>query len=82
VKFFGKFLFEGRYLAFFKTEKTNEIPVFYIKMLDIESVEDGFNQVPTDFFVEYLIPGSMCFKTRPLEKTELNQKRWTLLKSC
>lgn len=45
-------------MAFFKTEKSNEIPFFYIKMLDIESVEDGFNQTSSDFYIEYLVPGS------------------------
>ena len=49
---------DGKFLAFFNTEKTTDIPVTYIKMLDIDSVEDGFDNTPTDFFIEYFVPGS------------------------
>lgn len=52
---------DGKFLAFFKSEKTTEIPLSYIKLLDIESVEDGFDQNPTDFYIEYIIPGSKRF---------------------
>jgi hypothetical protein len=54
---------DGKFLAFFKSEKTTEIPLSYIKLLDIESVEDGFDQTPTDFYIEYIIPGSKPFFT-------------------
>ena len=60
-RLYGKFLIGGQFLAFFKSEKTTEIPISYIKLLDIDSVEDGFNQTPSDFYIEYVLPGSKNF---------------------
>lgn len=58
MKLYGKFLFEGQFLAFYKTEKTNELPVFFIKLADIGVIEDNYENKLSDNYIEYWIGDS------------------------
>ena len=52
-KYYAKFLFKGRFLALFASKELKNIPVFYIKMKYIMSIEDFFNNNPAFVFIEF-----------------------------
>lgn len=52
-KYYAKFLFKGRFVAFFASKELKNIPVFYIKMKYIMSIEDFFNNNPAYVFIEF-----------------------------
>lgn len=48
-------MLEGRFLAFFPGKDPERLPLCYVKLLDIATVEDAFNFVKSDFLIEYYI---------------------------
>lgn len=52
-KYFAKFLFKGRFLVFFQSDELKNIPVFYIKVKNILSIEDFYNNNPALVFIEF-----------------------------
>ena len=52
-KYYAKFLFKGRFLAFFTSQELKNIPVFYLKLKYILSIEDFYNNNPAMVFIEF-----------------------------
>jgi len=52
-RYYAKFLFKGRFLVFFTSQELKNIPVFYIKVKYILSIEDFYNNNPALVFVEF-----------------------------
>lgn len=52
-QYYAKFLFKGRFLVFFTSEELKNIPVFYIKVKYILSIEDFYNNNPAIVFIEF-----------------------------
>jgi hypothetical protein len=52
-QYYARFFFEGQFLAFFTSQDVKLIPVFFIKVKYILSIEDFFNTNPTQVYVEY-----------------------------